>query len=70
MMLSCCDNAIFLVLSSCLLSMYCFDCLYDASFWQFEVYTHHRFLKFLVEKNSGAHGVRHGVLVISLNNRF
>ena len=50
MMLSCCGYAIFLVLSSCLLSMYCFDCLYDASFSQFEVYTHHQFLEFLVER--------------------
>ena len=40
MMLSCCDYAIFLILSSCLLSMYCFDWLYDASFSQFEVCTH------------------------------
>ena len=23
---------------------YCFDCLYDASFSQFEVFTHHQFL--------------------------
>ena len=30
--------------------MCCFDCLYDASFFQFEVYTHHRFLEFLVER--------------------
>ena len=29
---------------------YCFDCLYDASFSQFEVYTHHQFLEFLVER--------------------
>ena len=50
MMLSCRDYAIFLVLSSCLLSMCCFNCLYDASFLQFEVYTHHRFLDFLVER--------------------
>ena len=50
MMLSYCDYAIFLVLSSCLLSMYCFDCSYDASFSQIEVYTHHRFLEFLVER--------------------
>ena len=52
MMLLCCDYAIFLVLSSCLFSMYrcCFDCLYDASFSQFEVYTHHQFLEFLVER--------------------
>ena len=50
MMLSCCDYAIFLVLSSCLLSMHCFDCLYDASFSQFEVYAHHQFLEFLVER--------------------
>ena len=30
--------------------MYCFDYLYDASFSQFEVYTHHQFLEFLVER--------------------
>ena len=52
MMLSCCDYAIFLVLSSCLFPMYryCLDCLYDASFLQFKVYTHHQFLEFLVER--------------------
>ena len=52
MMLSCCDYAIFLVLSSYLSSMYCFDCLYDASFLQFEVYrpSHHRFLAISVER--------------------
>ena len=30
--------------------MYCFDCFYDAIFSQFEVYTHRRFLEFLVER--------------------
>ena len=29
---------------------YCFYCLYDASFSQFEVYAHHQFLEFLVER--------------------
>ena len=50
MMLWCCDYAIFLVLSSCLLSMHCFDWLYDASFSQFEIYTHHQVLEISVER--------------------
>ena len=48
-MLSYCDYAIFLDLSSFLSSMNCFDCLYDASYSQFEVYAHHQFFKISVE---------------------
>ena len=32
------------------MSMYCSDCLYDASFSQLEVYPHHQFLEILVER--------------------